>query len=222
MNRGKSLAGGRTIVIGDVHGCLEELRDLLRAVEATERDALVSVGDLIGKGPDSRGVLEWAMTAPNLRIVLGNHELRFLEAWRAGRRPAEKAYDAETLRQLGDKFDEYMRFLAGCPMHLDMTEALVVHGGFDPRLGGPERQDAAVVANLRRLEDGAPWYERYSSPRLVVFGHWVRKEPVVRDNVVGLDTGCVFGGSLTAVVLPERRLVSVPARKAYARRLSWN
>jgi hypothetical protein len=54
-----------------------------------------------------------------------------------------------------------------------------------------------------------------------VFGHWARPEPVVRPNAIGLDTGCVYGGELTAVILPERRLVSVPARRVYQKKEGW-
>lgn len=211
----------RTVIVGDVHGCLAELRDLLRAVDARPEDRLISVGDLIGKGPDSRGVLEWAMRTPNLEGVLGNYELRFLEAWRRGVRPDGKARDRETLRQLGDAYESGMRFLSRWPMTLSGDGFLVVHAGFDPR-EGLEWQSAAQLANLRRLPDtGEPWYERYADRRLVVFGHWARPEPLVRANVVGLDSGCVYGASLSALVLPERRVVSVPARKAYRPR-DWN
>jgi hypothetical protein len=213
-------ASGRTIVFGDVHGCLEELQELLSSLQVTERDALVSVGDLIGKGPDSRGVLEWAMGARNLRGVLGNHELRFLEAWRAGRVPAEKEYDAATVAGLGTLFDAGMDYLSTWPLWLDLGEALVVHGGLRP--GVPlEGHDAATLTTLRTLPDGAPWFERYDAPKLAVFGHWVHRAPVVRLNAVGLDTGCVYGGMLTALVLPERRLVAVQARRAYVPRKVW-
>ena len=75
---------GRTIVIGDVHGCYQELQDLLRAVKATPYDRLISVGDLISKGPDSRAVVEWAMKTRNLECVLGNHELRLRRHWLQG------------------------------------------------------------------------------------------------------------------------------------------
>ena len=61
-----------------------------------------------------------------------------------------------------------------------------------------------------------PWYESYTGETTVVFGHWARPEPVVRENAIGLDTGCVYGGRLTAVILPERNLVSVPAKRAYS------
>lgn len=212
---------GRTIVIGDVHGCADELEELLRAVSAGPDDRLVSVGDLVSKGPDSRRVLLWAMSAPNLACVLGNHELRLLRHWRAGTRSEEKAHDAETYRQLGDLYDPAMRFIDAWPATASVPGGLVVHAGFDPR-ESLEWQSRRTLTSVRRLDDGRPWYEHYRGPRLVVFGHWARREPVLRPNAVGLDTGCVYGGALSALILPERRLVSVPARREYARKASWN
>jgi hypothetical protein len=211
----------RTIVFGDVHGCSDELQDLLRAVGAGRDDRLVCVGDLIGKGPDSRSVLDWTLEQPNLEGVLGNHELRFIEAWRAGRAPQDKPYDPATLSQLGESFGRYMGRLSAWPMTLNDGASLFVHAGFDPRLP-LDAQEAHFLANVRRLEGERPWYELYGEPRLVVFGHWARREPVVRSNAIGLDTGCVYGGRLTALILPERRLVSVPARRAYARKSAWS
>jgi serine/threonine protein phosphatase 1 len=214
---------GRTIVIGDVHGCSAELQDLLQELAVSPRDRLISVGDLLCKGPDSRGVLEWAMKAENLSCVLGNHELRFLSAWRRGTLPNEKAHDAETCRQLGSGYDAFMRFIETWPLSIARKDCLVVHAGFDPRRPGLTGQSAELLTNIRRLEDTrAPWYEAYEGKRLVVFGHWARREPVVRDNAIGLDTGCVYGGRLTALILPERRLVSVPARAVYQAKESWD
>lgn len=212
----------RTIVIGDVHGCSDELRELLREVSATSQDRLISVGDLIGKGPDSRGVLDWAMKAKNLECVQGNHELRFLSYWKRGVVPNEKPYDLETFRQLGDNFEGYMRFIDSWPLAIPRKDYLVVHGGFDPRERSLKGQTPEQLANIRFLEGTqTPWYEEYKGRRLVVFGHWARKKPLVRGNAIGLDTGCVYGESLSAVVLPERRIVSVRARKVYQRKETW-
>ncbi len=211
----------RTIIIGDVHGCYAELQDLLRKVDSSQKDRLISVGDLIAKGPDSAAVLDWALRTPNLECVLGNHELRLLDCWRRGRLPDEKPYDAELVGQLGRGFDGYMRRIARWPMVIAGREFLVVHGGFVPGTP-PARQDPRLLANLRRLPGtDLPWYDAYRGKRLAVFGHWARKRPVVRDNAIGLDTGCVYGVRLTALVLPQRRLVSVPARRVYRRKQRW-
>ncbi len=211
----------RTVVIGDIHGCSAELRELLRAARVGREDRVICVGDLICKGPDSRGVLEWAMRAPNVECVLGNHELRFLNCRRRGVLPDVKPYDMETVRQLGELYEPAMRVIAGWPLTIDEPDLLVVHAGFDPRRA-LARQSDVMLTGLRRLKDtGEPWYERYEDERLAVFGHWAAPKPVVRRNAVGLDTGCVYGGALTALILPERRLVGVPARRVYARKDSW-
>lgn len=212
---------GRTIIIGDVHGCFTELQDLLRAVKATPFDRLISVGDLISKGPDSRGVIEWAMKTKNLECVLGNHELRLRRHWRAGTRSTEKSHDAQTCRQLGDLYEEAMLWIDKLPLTITGPGFMVVHAGFDPA-EGLEWQSAAQLTNLRRLPDGRPWYEAYRQRTLAVFGHWAKRQPVVRPNAVGLDTGCVYGGSLTALILPERILLSVPARAVYAEKKTWD
>lgn len=211
----------RTIVIGDVHGCWAELQDLLKACLVRPEDRLISVGDLISKGPDSRAVIEWAMSEPNLECVLGNHELRLLRHWKAGTKSAEKAHDAETYRQLDGVYGRAMRFIEKMPLTISGPGFLVVHAGFDPR-EGLEWQAARSLTGLRALEDGRPWYEHYRERTLVVFGHWARRRPVVRPNAVGLDTGCVYGNALTALILPERVLVSVPARRAYAVKGRWD
>lgn len=210
-----------TIVVGDVHGCLEELQDLMRQARPGPQDTVILVGDLVSKGPDSAGVVAWARETPGARCVLGNHELRYLEARRQGRRPAEKAYDAATIEQLGNAYESAVDYFETLPLFIETPEWVVLHAGFDPRR--PLRgQSPEVVANIRRLEDGhTPWYELYEAPRLAVFGHWVRRQPLVRPNAVGLDTGCVYGNKLTALILPERRLLSVPARKEYVPRKSW-
>ena len=211
----------RTIVIGDVHGCYDELQDLLREIKVRPEDRLISVGDLICKGPESARVIAWAMAQPNLDCVLGNHELRFLNCRRRGAIPDVKPTDLATYHQFGDGYEDAMRYIARWPLTLSGDGFMVVHGGFDPR-EGLEWQSDVQLTTIRRLKDtDKPWYESYSDPRLVVFGHWARPEPIVRRNAIGLDTGCVYGGALTAVILPERRLVSVPARRAYAKKEGW-
>jgi len=212
----------RTIVIGDIHGCLEELQDLLSATGAAPADQLICVGDLLGKGPDSGGVLRWAKGTPNLRCVLGNHEDRLLRAWRAGKTPDEKSSDTETARQLGASFGEAMQFVSEWPLFIEEDDFIVVHAGLDPKIAQLDRQSRETLLTIRTLQDGkTPWYEEYSGKKLVLFGHWPRPAPVRRTNAVGLDTGCVYGGSLAAMILPERRLVCVPARKSYRTKKDW-
>jgi len=209
---------GRTIFIGDVHGCLDEFEKLLGKLKVSLSDQLVSVGDLICKGPDNAGVMDLAMSLPNLRCVVGNHEARYLRYWRSGRLPSSKMHDEETVRQLKPRYAEYMSYIASWPLFLRLRDALVIHAGLRP--GVPvDKQGLWDLTELRRVGPKyRPWYEWYRNGKPAVFGHWVRRLPLVLEHAIGLDTGCVYGGALTACVLPERKLVSVKSRKAYCRR----
>ena len=196
---------------------------LLEVAEVKEADRIVSVGDLVCKGPDSLAVMQWAMKRPNLRCVLGNHEARLLDRWLSGNSSDPGTFDAEICRQLGDCYEEAMQFINTWPLYLEEAGVLIVHAGIDPRVPFIEQQSRRDLLNIR-IPDGMdiPWYEDYGENRPIVFGHWAKRDPVVRDNAVGLDTGCVYGGALTAFVLPEGRLVSVPASREYQRNISWN
>ena len=213
----------RTIVIGDIHGCIKELRSLLEAVVATEDDEIIAVGDLIRKGPDSASVLRWAMETPNLRCVMGNHEQRLLTRWLAGDKPVKGSSDWEMLSQMGDSYNEAMDFIRSWPLYLEGERFLVVHAGLDPRISEVRQQSPLDLMTIR-VPDGmdVPWYEDYKKERLTVFGHWAKRDPMIRPNAIGLDTGCVYGGALTALILPERRLISVPAAQEYQKHAAWN
>jgi serine/threonine protein phosphatase 1 len=213
----------RTIIIGDVHGCASELELLLKKVEVSKGDELIAVGDLVRKGPDSGSVMSWAMETPNLRCVLGNHEARLLDRWIRGEAPSPGSPDEEIFKQLGDRYDEAMAFIKSWPFYLERDGFFVVHAGIDPRIRNLEQQSRLDLTTIRVPEGmSIPWYEAYTDNRLALFGHWARPEPIIRPNAIGLDTGCVYGGALTALILPERRLVSVPAAKEYQPHAAWN
>jgi len=203
------------IIFGDIHGCLDEWRELIKKINPAPKDRLISVGDMICKGPHSRKTLDFAQSLPNLTCLVGNHELHFLKAWKAGRLDElSKDYQQRALEEFGKDLDRYMQWIETWPFYLDLPECLVVHAGI--RADRPlEKQKPAELCNLRELEDGAPWYEEYTAKKLIVHGHWARQGLVVRDNVIGLDSGCVYGKQLSAVILPERKIVQVNARKVY-------
>lgn len=214
------------MVIGDVHGCAQELSELLQLLACGPGDRIVLAGDLVAKGPDSRGVLALCREHRALS-VLGNHDahvLRWKQALDAGLAPPQlRPSHANVAREL-DRAD--WALLAALPYYLRLPElhALVVHAGIVP--GIPlERQDPNMLLNLRTIrpdgrgsrgeDDGVLWGTLYEGPELIVFGHHARAGLQRHPFAIGLDTGCVYGGRLTACVLPEARLVSVPARRAY-------
>lgn len=218
----------RTLVVGDIHGCREELEDLLEESGWQEGDRLVSVGDLVAKGPDSFGVVR-LMRKLRAEAVRGNHDqhcLRWWDAKVAGQAlPELRPAHQDVVHQLEDAD---WQWLSDRPLWLevDAHNALVVHAGLLPDLP-LEEQDPYDLMNMRSIlddgtgsrnyEDGTPWAALWPGPRLVVFGHDAVRGLQVREHAIGLDTGCVYGGWLTGVWLPERDIVAVPARASYTR-----
>lgn len=221
----------RTIVIGDVHGCATELSELVAKLGVTPADKVVFVGDLIARGPDSRGALAIARRLSAV-VVRGNHEHKLLRHRATGERLS--AMHQAVARSLSPRD---WRDLDAMPFYADLPEhgARVVHGGVDP--SAPlERQEPELLLTTRTVVDGRPsdkhgdalWGALWRGPTHVVFGHNAQREPQLHPFATGLDTGCVYGGRLTALVLREREpvpdvahralsLVSVPARREHVR-----
>lgn len=213
----------RTIVVGDVHGCLEELGALMTAVGRGEGDRVILVGDLVAKGPDSQGVVQWARES-GAEAVLGNHDDHVLRALAGD--ASVKRHHQEVARSLAPADAEWLR---SRPLWIRFGEApvrahLVVHGGVVPGVA-LEDQRREHLLNLRSIDpegrpskrlDGTPWAALWPGPERVVFGHDAIRGLQRHPFALGLDTGCVYGRALTALVLPADDLVSVPARRAYA------
>ncbi len=205
----------KTIIFGDIHGCLEEWRELIEKIKPTKQDLLVSVGDIIGKGPASRATLDFARKLPRFQVVTGNHELQFLRAWKKNNlETLTKDYQKHVVTELGPDFNKYMEWISTWPFYLDLPEAVIVHAGLRPHIP-LEKQSKEDLCHLRNLEDGNPWHATYTGKKLVVYGHWAREGLCVKENTIGLDSGCVYGKKLSALILPGREIVQVQARKAY-------
>lgn len=211
----------RTLVVGDVHGCIDELRDLV-ARHAASDDLVVLVGDLVAKGPDSQAVVAFARER-GMRAVLGNHDNKVLECRTP--RPGQTAPKAHHHKVAATLEEDDWRYLEALPLWLDLGEGFaVLHGGAVPGvpLASQERDHLLAMRSVTdddrpstRIE-GRPWASLWPGPEHVLFGHDAVRGLQRCAHATGLDTGCVYGKELTGMVLPERRLVSVPARRAYA------
>ncbi|MEM9799963.1 MAG: metallophosphoesterase [Planctomycetota bacterium] len=235
---------GRRIFVGDLQGCRAEFEDLLERVGYdTAADTLHPVGDLVNRGPDSIGALRTCRDAGALP-VLGNHDVHLLRQWRdpswKGRRDTlAEILDApdgeELLAWLAEQpftrswADVVCLHAAVHPRWEDPVEVLRGRSPFD---ANDEAVEFAVRA--RHCDEGgrvpdvdwpppdAPfrpwddfWRARVDEPRTIVFGHWARRGLVDLDRTKGIDTGCVYGGSLTAWIAEEDRMVRVPARRVW-------
>jgi len=209
----------RTIVVGDIHGCYDELMALLEKAELGPDDHVVSVGDLITKGPKSKEVLELFMTDPRFSTVIGNHDLALRRKWNGEDielKPAQK----ETHKELKSEKDAYCTYFNKLPFIIDLDTHLIVHAGLRPNVE-LYSQTTGDLTRLRTLgsdresEIGTPWYHVYDGDKTVIFGHWPAPEPRRGKNAIGLDTGCVYGYNLTAYIIETEEFVSVKALKAY-------
>lgn len=226
----------RTLFIGDVHSCADELADLVERAALVTGDRVLLTGDLLSRGPKPHQVLKLYRELGALAPV-GNHERRLLEAHQARARgekgPRLSPSHLTIVNELS--VDDWV-LLERLPLWLDVPEhqVVVVHAGIDPARPLWE-QDPWVVTHVRSLDAdgkpsekwGAPWAARYTGPPHIVFGHNARKSPQLHPFATGLDTGCVYGGRLTGMILtngaapppPEERgdcLISVPARAVYS------
>jgi hypothetical protein len=226
----------RTIIVGDVHGCRDELECLLRLCGWIRGERLILAGDLVAKGPDSQGVVELARTW-GAKGVLGNHDAHVLRArdLRAGRAPAdgkkkirpEHQQVADTLGPDDWRYlEELQLFLRLGPESDGAADTAVVHAGAVPGVA-LEDQARENLITMRSIDDagraskrieGTPWAVAWQGPERLIFGHDAVRGLQQHAWATGLDTACVYGGRLTALVLPERRLVSVPAKRSYVPR----
>ena len=207
----------RTIIFGDIHGCYEEWQALMGKLKVTSRDRLICVGDLISKGPSSSKTLDLAMSLENLTCVMGNQELRFIRSWDKGEIPSKKPYDRATYDDLKRNYQKYMRFISHWPFYVNSVQFLVVHAGLRPGipLHRQSQEDLTELRTIPKDKENRPWYDFYQSKKIAVFGHWPRRSSLLLKNVAGIDTGCVYGGKLSAFVFPEKKVVSVSAKRIY-------
>ena len=238
-------------VVGDVHGCFDELRTLLdRLGYVIERRAddgsgqtfevrpppgrkAIFLGDLVDRGPKTPEVLRLVMSmfeAGTALCVPGNHDVKLVRKLRG--RNVQIAHGlAETLAQLESEPPEFKErvatFLDGLVSHyvLDDGKLVVAHAGMKEELqgrGSGRVRDFALYGETTGETDefGLPvrynWAMEYRGKAMVVYGHTPVPRPEWLNRTINLDTGCVFGGALTALRYPEKELVSVPAARAYA------
>jgi protein phosphatase len=230
-------------IVGDVHGCAAELRELLAklgwevdeegaAARHPEGRTAVFLGDLVDRGPDTPGVLRLVMNMVERGVALcvpGNHENKLVRA-RRGRNVQVSHGLAESLAQLEREAPEFaeraVAFLDGLVSHyvLDEGRLVVAHAGMKREMQG--RASAAVRSFALYGETTGetdeyglpvryPWALDYRGPARVVYGHTPVPEPEWINKTICIDTGCVFGGKLTALRYPELELVAVPAHRTY-------
>jgi bis(5'-nucleosyl)-tetraphosphatase (symmetrical) len=234
----------RRVFIGDIQGCLPQLDELLVALQPRSDDRLYCIGDLVNRGPDSLGVLrrvrELGMHAVLgnhdlhlLKLAAGTTRPSRWDRLRTILEAPDRAQLLAWLAALPVMIveDDIVILHAGLhPSWRDLqTVASALNAAAGGHVGGHADVGVTFATEVRYCNaDGArppsdepppgppflPWDHFYRGPRMVVFGHWARRGLVVQPRLRGLDTGCVYGGALTAWIAEEDRLVQVPGWRA--------
>jgi serine/threonine protein phosphatase 1 len=222
----------RTIFIGDVHGCYDELIALLEKIQICDNDHLYFVWDLINKWTKSFEVVEFVRNRPNTWSVIGNHEyfsfpdenmLREIDEWNLIlsdwsknwiRLQKEKSKPLEEILQKSGNLD----WLRSLPHIIERDDFIVVHGGLHPDYG---LSTPLEIATMIRTVNGVPWYESYTGTKPIIYGHWAAEWLRIRKNTIWLDTGCCFGGHLTAYCLENHEFWQVRANIVYKEPGHW-
>lgn len=231
-------------IIGDVHGVAEEFTELLDKLGYVDPSTgtlrrhpdgrtPVLLGDLTDRGPENKRSLEIARRLGELGglVILGNHDHKLMR-WLQGRDVRVAAGLAATIRELEDTTPEWRAgvaaWLASLQTHLvlDRGRLVVAHAGLAEEYHGRHTSGAQSFALYGKTvpgggldDDGFPlaedWAMTYAGEATVVHGHVVHAEPRIVGNVVAIDTGAVFGGTLTAYRWPERDFIQVAAKRVY-------
>lgn len=183
-------------VVGDVHGCLNELERLLEHAPVTDDDLVLFAGDLVRKGPESNGVVQRVSSSNNMFSVMGNNEWKVLN----GR------------AHLDDLSEASVEWMSDLPHVITFGSNAVVHGGINYTMD-LEDHTPLTFMNTRSPEgggyNGTLWYEQYEGSTKVFCGHTVHDGVYLDENSACLDTGCVYGGALSLLRVSDERVFDV-------------
>jgi serine/threonine protein phosphatase 1 len=212
---------GRTIAIGDIHGCATALRSLVEALELGPKDVVITLGDVIDWGPDSRGVIELLIDlSRRCRLIplLGNHEEMLLAALESGSElrywlkfGAEQTLNSYDYKPGSDMIPpEHVRFIKAFRDYFETASHIFVHANYDDRL--PMERVGGMSLRWEFIDPAR--LRPHVSGRTVVVGHTPQVSGAVLDLgfLIGLDTDCSRGGWLSALDAGTGALVQANER----------
>lgn len=234
----------RTIVYGDIHGCLEELKTLRSELNICKDDREILVGDLLDRGPYSNKVVTYAREE-KLELVMGNHEYKYvrykkhaLESLRTDRKNPMSLNQAK-MAIYERLSDEDMAYLESAPFFIKIDNLTVLHAGITNsiNLEVAKKKELEQVLRIRTLDENQKmlslgqitwnaqfWSECYDGNQgVIVYGHEAVSKVRIDKYSFGIDTGCVYGDKLTALVVADTKepmfnydIVQVRAEEMYA------
>ena len=209
----------KTHVIGDVHGCFDQLLALVDKLGPAAGDDIILIGDFVDRGPDSPACTAFARAH---RSVMGNHEYKHVR-YRDGVLKNLSPSQIGARQQFWDRGIDYniaVDYMETLPFYMDLPEALLVHAGMEYSIPIEAQDRITLIGGLSKKSicgidprTGLPfWCAKYpKDARPIVFGHLYIDPKIPRaENIFPIDTGCCRGGLLTALTLPEFTITQVP------------
>jgi len=208
--------GYKIFAIGDIHGCLWSLEKLLNILPVNwSKDLVVFLGDYIDRGPDPKGVIEKVLELKELyrdKIISlkGNHEWmfeRFLKGididiflYNGGETTLKSYYKNGKL----EIPEDHLNFLKELKLYYETQDYIFVHAGLRPGKKLEEQNEKDLLWIRESF-----YFSEYKFPKTVIFGHTPFYTPLILDDRIGIDTGCVYGGKLTAIELPSKKIYQI-------------
>lgn len=207
----------KLVIYGDIHGCYDEFISLRNQINPEKNDIEVCVGDIITKGKNSIKTLDFIIEN-NIKSVLGNHEdkiIRYLNHQKSNKKnPIELDKDEQSI--VDNLSEIHIEFLQNLPLYLQFEDITVLHGGIQNSmdLKNLSKRAKQKILRMRYLdendeyltygkedENSTFWADIYDGNQgFIIYGHQWFNEPKKSNFALGIDTGCVYGNKLTAVV----------------------
>lgn len=208
----------QTLLIGDIHGCSNEFSALLDLIGDYDPKHIVLLGDLVNKGPNPGGVFRTVRDL-HCHCIRGNHDLDHL-AWSQGTREPKEESILTREAMTSDDYAAYLEMVEHMPIYFENKDLIAVHGALQLQGDLPLFLQSSELLT-GEIDFDLSWKDNLALNRPVVVGHKryskTLSEPYVNSGIFyGIDTGCVFGGALTALELPSGRIWQVPAERQYA------
>jgi len=218
----------RTLVIGDIHGCSEALSQLMEKIKPlTKNDTLIFMGDYIDRGPDSKGVIDIVLQLrrEHNRVItlMGNHEFMLLGAMKGyGQNEFLSMGGDATLKSYGIPPEaindmaavlprDHLVFLQDLLPYWEDESYIYVHAGLQPGVHLTQQSPDWLFWSRDEFIDS-----NFDYGKKVIYGHTPFNRPKLDKNKIGIDTGAVYGNTLTCLILPDERFVAVGEIKELA------
>jgi serine/threonine protein phosphatase 1 len=208
----------RTIVIGDIHGCYDEMIELINQIGVTDDDMILSLGDIVDRGNKSVEVYEFFKNRPNAKVLVGNHERKHINQ--------VLSYAQEIVKiQFGEEYDNFLKWLNELEYYHETDEAIIIHAAFEHDKSLADQKVEVLSGSTsgerkleKKYEPNTYWSAYYEGTKPIIYGHRVVGDtPEINNNTFAIDTGACHGGYLTAIELPNFKIHQVKSKADYWR-----